>query len=79
MTSKSDTTDDHVTGVLLAALATETLHRLEAAEPDRATRRQLTAAIEQTADRMSFTVPQTDCVLVERDSSRPVPFEGGKH
>ncbi|MGB9934081.1 hypothetical protein [Haloarcula amylolytica] len=69
--------DDHVTGVLLADLATETLHRLRASEPDATTRRQLADAIGRTDDLMSFTVPTGDCALVERDSSRPGPFEGG--
>jgi hypothetical protein len=71
-------TDDHVTGVVLADLATETLHRLRASEPDTATRRQLAGAIGRTGELMSFTVPLTDCALVERDSSRPEPFEGGE-
>ncbi|MDS0223643.1 hypothetical protein NDI54_20075 [Haloarcula sp. S1AR25-5A] len=69
--------DDHVTGVLLADLATETLHRLRASERNTATRRQLAQAIGRTDDLMSFTVPLTDCALVERDSSCPEPFEGG--
>ena len=72
-------TDDHVTGVLLADLATETLHRLQATEPDTATRRQLGDAITHADDRMSFTVPHTDFALVERDGSRPAQFEGGKN
>ncbi|EMA31533.1 MULTISPECIES: hypothetical protein [Haloarcula] len=71
--------DDHVTGVLLADLATETLQRLQASEPDTATRQQLAAAIGRTDELMSFTVPLTDCALVERDSSRPGSFEGGEH
>jgi len=71
------TDDEHSTGVLLADLATETLHRLRASEPDTATRRQLAQAIGRTDDLMSFTVPIRDCALVERDSSRPGPFEGG--
>ena len=70
-------TDEHVTGVLLADLATETLQRLRASEPDTPTRRQLGLAIGRTDELMSFTVPRTDCALVERDSSRPDPFEGG--
>ena len=74
----SSTTDNNVTGVLLADLATETLHRLEVSEPDTATRQELAAAIAQANDLMSFTVPLTDCALVERDSSRPEPFEGGE-
>lgn len=45
----SSTTDDDVTGVLLADLATETRHRLEATEPDTATRQELAAAIAQAA------------------------------
>ncbi|MFU1783190.1 hypothetical protein ACM16X_17620 [Haloarcula japonica] len=75
----SSTTDDDVTGVLLADLATETLHRLDASEPDTATRRELAAAITQTDELMSFTVPTTDCAQVERDSSYPGPFEGGQN
>ena len=75
----SSTTDNNVTGVLLADLATETLHRLEVSEPDTATRQELAAAIAQANDLMSFTVPLTDCALVERDSSRPEPFEGGEN
>jgi|GEM_PF-3992354 len=70
-------TDSHVTGVLLADLATETLHRLQASEPDTATRRELAQAIGRTDELMSFIVPLTDCALVERDSSCPEPFEGG--
>lgn len=70
-------TDEHVTGVLLADLATETLHRLRASEYDTPTRRQLGQAIGRTDELMSFTVPVTDCVLVERESSRPGPFAGG--
>jgi hypothetical protein len=69
--------DEHVTGVLLADLATETLHRLRASEYDTPTRRQLGQAIGRTDELLSFTVPRTDCALVERDSSRPGPFEGG--
>jgi len=69
--------DEHSTGVLLADLATETLQRLRASEPDTATRRQLAQAIGLTDELMSFTVPTRDCALVERDSSRPGPFEGG--
>ncbi|RLM34399.1 hypothetical protein [Haloarcula sp. Atlit-120R] len=68
--------EEHAMGVLLADLATETLHRLRASEPDTATRQQLAQAIGQTDELMSFTVPTTDCALVERDSSRPSPFEG---
>jgi len=75
----SSTTDDDVTGVLLADLATETRHRLQATESDTVTRREVAAAIAQADELMSFTVPQTDYVLVERDSSRPRPFEGGEH
>ena len=70
-------TDEHVTGVLLADLATETLQRLRVSEPDTATRQQLAQAIGRTNELLSFTVPTTDCALVERDSSRPDPFEGG--
>jgi hypothetical protein len=69
--------DEHVTGVLLADLSTEPLRRLQASEPDTTTRRQLADAIGQTGELMSFTVPLPDCVLVERDSSRPGPFAGG--
>jgi len=68
--------DEHVTGVLLADLATEPLRRLRASEPDTTTRRQLAQAIGRTDELMSFTVPTTDCALVERDSSRPNPFKG---
>ncbi|RLM41296.1 hypothetical protein DVK00_20125 [Haloarcula sp. Atlit-47R] len=68
--------EEHAMGVLLADLATETLHRLRASEPDTATRQQLAQAISRTDKLMSFTVPTTDCALVERDSSRPGPFEG---
>ena len=75
----STVTDGHVTGILLADLATETLHRLQATEPDTATHRQLAAAIEQADDRMSFTIPHTDYALVERDASRPGLFEGGEN
>ncbi|AAV44414.1 unknown (plasmid) [Haloarcula marismortui ATCC 43049] len=70
-------TDEHVTGILLADLATETLQRLRASEPDTATRQQLAQAIGRTNELLSFTVPLTECALVERDSSRPDPFEGG--
>ncbi|RKS75156.1 hypothetical protein BDK61_4697 [Haloarcula quadrata] len=70
-------TDEHVTGVLLADLATEPLQRLRASEPDTATRRELATAVERADELLSFTVPLTDCALVERDSSRPDPFEGG--
>lgn len=69
--------DEHSTGVLLADLATETLRRLRASEPDTPTRRQLADTIGRTDELLSFTVPATDCALVERDSSRPGPFEGG--
>ena len=69
--------DEHITGVLLADLATETLQRLRASEYDTPTRRQLGQAIGRTDELMSFTVPTTDCALVERDSSRPNRFEGG--
>jgi hypothetical protein len=69
--------DTQATGVLLADLATETLHRLRATEPNTTTRRQLADAIGRTGELMSFTIPLTDCALVERDSSRPEPFEGG--
>lgn len=70
-------TDEHVTGVLLADLATDTLQRLRVSKPDTATRRELAQAIGRTNELLSFTVPLTDCALVERDSSRPDPFEGG--
>ncbi|GGM50736.1 hypothetical protein [Haloarcula argentinensis] len=68
--------DDHVTGVLLADFPTELLRRLQASDPDTATRRQLAQALGRADDRMTFTVPHTDYALVERDSSRPNPFEG---
>jgi hypothetical protein len=73
----SHSTDEHSTGMLLADLATETLQRLRASERNTPTRRQLAQAIGRTDELMSFTVPTTDCALVERDSSRPGPFEGG--
>jgi len=66
--------EPQATGVLLADLATETLHRLRASERDTAKRRQLGQAIGRTDNLMSFTVPLTDCALVERDSNRPGPF-----
>ncbi|KAA9404565.1 hypothetical protein EGO51_18855 [Haloarcula hispanica] len=69
--------DEHINGVLLADLATETLHRLRASEYDTLTRRQLGQAIGRTDELMSFTVPVTDCALVERESSRPGAFAGG--
>jgi len=69
--------DDHVIGVLLADLATETLHRLRRSDYDTATRRQLATAVERADEIMSLTVPTTDCALVEHDSSRPGPFEEG--
>ncbi|WP_058992427.1 hypothetical protein [Haloarcula sp. CBA1127] len=75
----SSTTDDHVTGVLLADLPTEPLRRLQASDPDTATRRQLAQALGRTDDRQSFTVPTTDYALVERDSSRPHPFAGDEN
>jgi len=53
----STVTDDHVSSVSLADLATETLHRLEATETDIATRRDLAAAIIHAADLMPFTAP----------------------
>ncbi|KAA9396670.1 hypothetical protein Har1130_18765 [Haloarcula sp. CBA1130] len=71
--------DDQITGVLLADLATETIRRLRASEPDTATRRELATAVERADECMSFTVPTTDCALVERDSSRSGPFTGGEH
>ncbi len=40
--------DEHINGVLLADLATETLHRLRASEYDTPTRRQLGQAIGRT-------------------------------
>ncbi|GCF16094.1 hypothetical protein Harman_40290 [Haloarcula mannanilytica] len=67
-----------ITGVLLADLASETVHRLRASEPDTATRRELATAVERADECMSFTVPRTDCTLVERDSSHPGPFDGGE-
>jgi hypothetical protein len=67
--------DEHVTGVLLTDLATETIHRLGASEPDTATRRELAIAAGRTDDLLSFTVPTADCALIERDSNRAVPFE----
>ena len=69
--------DDEITGVLLADLATETLHRLRRSDYDTATRRELATAVERAEECMSFTVPTTDCALVERDNSRPGPFEEG--
>ncbi|KOX92465.1 hypothetical protein AMS69_14020 [Haloarcula rubripromontorii] len=69
---------EQVTGVLLADLSTETLHRLRASKPDTATRRQVATAVERADESMSFTVPLTDYVRVEHDSSRPEPFAGGK-
>jgi hypothetical protein len=65
------------TGVLLADLATETLHRLRASERDTANRRQLGQAIGRTDNLMSFTVPLIDFALVERDSNSPGPFAEG--
>ncbi|NHN64727.1 hypothetical protein G9463_15670 [Haloarcula sp. JP-Z28] len=73
----SRATDEHITGVLLADLATEPLQRLRASKRNTPTRRQLAQAIGRTDELMSFTVPTTDCGLVERDSSRPNRFEGG--
>jgi len=70
--------DDHVTGVLLADLATETIHRLRTSDYDTATRRELATAVERADECMSFTVPTTDCALIERDSSHPGPFTGGE-
>lgn len=70
---------DEITGVLLADLATETIRRLQASEPDTATRRELATAVERADECMSFTVPATDCALIERDNSRPGPFAGGEH
>ena len=67
-----------VTGILLADLSTETIHRLRASEPDTATRRQVATAVERADESMSFTVPLTDYARVERDSSSPEPFVGGK-
>ncbi|GGK83504.1 hypothetical protein [Haloarcula sebkhae] len=75
----SSASDDHVTGVLLADLPTGPLRRLQASNPDTATRRQLAQTINRTDDRTSFTVPHTDYALVERDSSRPNPFAGGEN
>ncbi|AJF28072.1 hypothetical protein SG26_20230 (plasmid) [Haloarcula sp. CBA1115] len=71
--------DDHITGVLLADLPTEPLRRLQASDPDTATRRQVAQTLGRTDDRMPFTVPHTDYALVERDSSRPHPFAGGEN
>jgi hypothetical protein len=73
----SRATNEHITGVLLADLATETLQQLRASERNASIRRQLAQAIGQTDDLMSFTVPLSDCAPVERDSSRLGPFEGG--
>jgi hypothetical protein len=67
--------DAQATGVLLADLPTETLHRLRATEYDTTTRRQLADATGRTGELMSFTVPLPDCALVERDGSRPEPFK----
>jgi len=69
--------DALVTGVLLVDLATETIHRLRTSDYDTATRREVATAVERADECMSFTVPTTDCALVERDSSRPGPFAGG--
>jgi len=55
------TNDELATGVLLADLATETIHRLRASEPDTATRRELASAIGRADECMSFTIPTTDC------------------
>jgi hypothetical protein len=73
----SSATDDHVTGVLLADLPTESLRQLQASDPDTATRRQLAQTLGRTDDCTSFTVPHIDYALVERDNSRPHPFAGG--
>jgi acyl-CoA synthetase (NDP forming) len=67
-----------VTGVLLADLSTETIHRLRASEPDTATRRQVATAVERADECLSFTVPLTDYARVERNSSSPEPFVGGE-
>ncbi|NLV08278.1 hypothetical protein GOC83_19355 [Haloarcula rubripromontorii] len=69
---------EQVTGVLLADLSTETIHRLRASEPDTATRRQVATAIEPADECLSFTVPLTDYARVERNSSPPRPFGGGE-
>ncbi|KAA9396368.1 hypothetical protein Har1130_18995 [Haloarcula sp. CBA1130] len=66
------------TGVLLADLSTETIHRLRASEPDTATRRQVATAVERADECLSFTVPLTDYARVERNSSPPRPFAGEK-
>jgi len=50
-------TDDHATGVLLADLPTGPLRRLQASDPDTATRRQLAQTLGRADDRMTFTVP----------------------
>jgi hypothetical protein len=73
----SRATNEHITGVLLADLATETLQQLRASKRNTPTRRQLAQAIGRTDELMSFTVPTTDCALVERDSSRLGTLEGG--
>ena len=70
--------DEHVTGVLLSDLATETIRRLRASEPDTATRQELATAVERTDECLSFTISTTDCALVERDNSRPGPSTGGE-
>ncbi|KAA9396569.1 hypothetical protein Har1130_18150 [Haloarcula sp. CBA1130] len=69
---------EQVTGVLLADLSTETIHRLRASEPDTATRRELVTAVESADESMSFTVSTTDYARVERDSTSPRPLAGGK-
>ncbi|MDT3437724.1 hypothetical protein [Haloarcula sp. 1CSR25-25] len=66
--------NEHLTGVLLADLATEIIHRLRASEPDTATCRELATAVERAGECMSFIFPTTDCAPVERDSSRFGPF-----
>ena len=69
---------DEITGVLLADLATETIHRLRSSDYDTATRRELATIVERADKCLSFTVPTTDYALIERDNSRPGPSTGGE-
>jgi len=70
-------TADHVTGVLVADLAAETIQRLEQSVDDHERRANLATAIRQSESLPTFDVPVTECRRDERDSNRTGPFDRG--
>jgi len=78
VTAVDDDTDD-VTGVLLADLAAETIHRLEASMDDHQRRQQVTTAVRRADELMTFRVPVDELRRWDPPATeQPVSTEGGR-